>query len=526
MNKTEALPEIFQGVNELIARHFYNISQIPRESGNEAGVREYGIDWAKERNFEYRTDDVGNLAIDIPATPGYEKKDRVIPQAHMDMICVQVPEGTHNFEKDPIELACTGDFIHSKGNKTTVGADDDAGLAISLALVEDPECVHGPLTILWTVDEEKGMSGALNLGSNMIPNDTDKKIHLLNLDAEEGEHEIANGSAAGSVTFAEMDLTDHLEDIQPDYKVLKIELKGLLGRHSGTEVHEGDGNAIVFLGLLLNNIQTKVPNFQLISFNGGENQSKIPPSGYLEIALAEKDIPLVKELVDTMEANIIDIIGDEKSKKLIVETHQLQLEAQKAVVNETRTQIAIVLLKLANLDGVRIAEGPKHPKVSTTTGIVETKDNKIRIVNHYRASMDMLDRLHGFTKYMREYIASHGFNIIEGGNISEGQSGDYPGWQEPDDSEIVKAAKKAHTNLYGNDANVFAYHAGVEVGAIKGKVEESTSKEVSSTALGPLILDAHSEQERVSKPSMNEAHKLAKETLRILAEDTPEPLAA
>ena len=134
--------------------YFYQVSSIPRESGNEEGLRQNILKWAQERGLTALTDEIGNVILRKPATPGREDRPGVILQGHMDMVCEKNRGTEHDFSKDPIKLIQEGDWIHADG--TTLEADNGVALALTMAVLGGDTLEHGPLEALFTVDEETG----------------------------------------------------------------------------------------------------------------------------------------------------------------------------------------------------------------------------------------------------------------------------------------------------------------------------------------------------------------------------------
>lgn len=158
--------------------HFYEISQIPRCSKDETRVRQYVVDVARRNGLSYRLDDAQNVVVKKPATPGREKAPVIVLQSHVDMVCEKNKDTKHDFTSDPIRLLKEGDWVRADG--TTLGSDNGIGVAAALAVMESRDIEHGPLEFLFTMDEETGLTGATNLGDDVLEGRT-----LLNMDSEE-----------------------------------------------------------------------------------------------------------------------------------------------------------------------------------------------------------------------------------------------------------------------------------------------------------------------------------------------------
>ena len=224
-------------VNEMMWQYFAEINKIPRPSGKEEKIRQYLIDFAKQNDLFYEIDEVGNLLIRKSATEGRETEDAVVLQSHLDMVCEKEPDVEIDFEKDAIQTEIVGDWMKAKG--TTLGADDGIGLAMSMAILASKDVSHPALECLFTVDEEVGLLGASVLKSNWL----EGKV-LLNLDTEE-EGDFCVGCAGGLDTLFRVQY--QREQLPDNYFCFEVSVGGLLGGHSGEDIHKGRGNAIKIL---------------------------------------------------------------------------------------------------------------------------------------------------------------------------------------------------------------------------------------------------------------------------------------
>ena len=211
---------------------FDAMTQVPRPSKKEEKIRQWLVNWAKEHNIECHLDSTGNVLMRVPATPGYENHPTVVMQGHMDMVCEKNSDVKHDFENDPLDTYIDGDWVKARG--TTLGADDGMGVALALGIMIDPEAKHGPLEALITYDEETGMTGANNLDEGFMTG----KI-LVNIDSET-EGQIFIGCAGGKDTCAQF---RYAPIPAPDRFYAKVKVSGLMGGHSGGDIHLGHANA-------------------------------------------------------------------------------------------------------------------------------------------------------------------------------------------------------------------------------------------------------------------------------------------
>ena len=233
-------PEDYPEQPSHLWEHFYQISQIPRPSRQEEAVRQYVIDQAEQRHCPWRMDKVGNIVVSVPATPGREERPTVIIQNHLDMVTVKADDKEHDFSLQPLSLQVDGGWL--RADRTTLGADNGVGCAAALALLSDEAVEHPPLELLFTVDEETGLGGALNLDPALLRGDL-----MLNLDTEEW-NELYVGCAGGGGWELRCDYP--LEPLPAGFEQWCVTLRGLAGGHSGIQIHEQLGNAIKLLVLV------------------------------------------------------------------------------------------------------------------------------------------------------------------------------------------------------------------------------------------------------------------------------------
>ena len=266
-----------------VFKHFYNISQIPRGSGNEKEISDYLVNFAKNLNLEVIQDEANNVIIKKPATKGYENAPTVIIQGHMDMVCEKNSDTIHDFHKDPLKLAVKDDYIYAEG--TTLGADDGIAVAYAMAILESNSIEHPNIEVLITTDEETGMSGAMAVKKENL-----KGTILLNLDNEEEGHLLV--SCAGGIRTKS--IINYEKEKISNEEVFIIKVKGLKGGHSGADIHLGRGNSNKIIGRALNTINSKI-NMNLVPVNGGSKDNAIPRESEAVIAVNANDIAKVSE---------------------------------------------------------------------------------------------------------------------------------------------------------------------------------------------------------------------------------------
>ncbi|MDE6321416.1 MAG: beta-Ala-His dipeptidase, partial [Muribaculaceae bacterium] len=252
----------------LIWSIFDEITKVPRPSKKEGKIRQYLLDFAAKHNIEVRTDEIGNVVMVKPATPGHEDAPTVILQGHMDMVC-ESNDKNFDFENNPITTIIDGDWVHADG--TTLGADNGIGMAAALAVMADKDLVHGPVEALFTVDEETGLTGANNLGDGMITG-----TMLINLDSED-DAQIFVGCAGGVDTTC--DFHYHRSVAPTDFFYFKVWVEGGLGGHSGGDIHLGRANANKLIARFLWNVSRK-HELSLVEIDGGNLRNAIPRAAH------------------------------------------------------------------------------------------------------------------------------------------------------------------------------------------------------------------------------------------------------
>ena len=246
-------------------KHFYSLTQIPRPSKKEGKIIEYMKKWGEDHGFETVVDDIENVIIEKPATPGMEDRKGVILQGHLDMVPQKNSDNNHDFEKDPIDAYVDGDWVTARG--TTLGADNGMGVAAAMAVLEDDSIAHGPIEALFTIDEETGMTGAINLKPGYLDGDI-----LLNMDSED-EGELYIGCAGGIDTNVKYNFKK--EQTPGGTKAYKLIVKGLKGGHSGLDIHLGKGNACLIINKVMNEAYEKF-GLRVAEIDAGSLRNAIP----------------------------------------------------------------------------------------------------------------------------------------------------------------------------------------------------------------------------------------------------------
>lgn len=459
---------------EAVWKHFYSLTRIPRPSGFMKPITEFLLDFGKSLNLETFTDEIGNVIIRKPATPGMENRKGVILQAHMDMVPQKNNDTEHDFEKDPIETYVDGDWVKAKG--TTLGADNGMGVAAMMAVLEDNTLKHGPLEALITVDEETGMFGAFGLKRESIKGEI-----LLNLDSED-EGELYIGCAGGidvTATFQYKEVEVEEGDV-----AVKVTLKGLRGGHSGLEINQGRGNANK---LMVRFLREAIATYEarLAIFEGGNMRNAIPREAYAIVTIPSENEEELRELVEYCE-NLFneEFAGIEENISFKAEKTDLP----KGLVPE-EIQDDIINSIFACQNGVmrNIPSIPDTVETSSNLAIVKVADGVGEVKILARSASDS----------MKEYLTTSIECCFNMAGAKVEMSGSYSGWDPDVNSPILSAMKASYKAQFGVEPAVKVIHAGLECGIIGANIPG-----LDMISFGPTLRSPHSPDERVYIPSV------------------------
>ena len=449
-------------------KFFGEILSIPRPSKHEEKMTEYLINWAKERNLDYESDEIGNVIIRKGATKGKENSPWVCLQSHIDMVCEKNSDKDFDFEKDAIVPKIEGEWLKADG--TTLGADDGIGVATALAILDANDIEHGPIECLFTVDEETGLSGAEALSPNVL-----KSRILLNLDSED-EGEIFIGCAGGIDTVAQLPFD---KEETPDAPAFKIMVKGLKGGHSGDDINKGLACANKLLNRILWSLDKEM-DLRLACFDGGNLRNAIAREAYATFVVAEADVELMKEIVEKF------------TNDLKYEFRNTEPDMEIILMEAERPEFVVDMLSQDNLLNVLYAcphgvlamsrEIPGFVETSTNLASIKMKEDHFFITTSQRSSVES-------SKYAAAYRVESCF-LLAGADVEHGDG--YPGWAPNPESKILKIAVDAYKKLFNKEPIVRAIHAGLECGLIGEKYPG-----MDMISYGPTLRGVHSPDERL-----------------------------
>ncbi len=463
-------------------KHFEALTQVPRPSGHLEKVQKFLLDFGKSINVETWQDEVGNIIMRKPATPGLEGRKGIILQAHMDMVPQKTPDCKHNFETDPITTVVKGEWLYA--DNTTLGADNGLGVAAIMAIMEDSSLQHGPLEALITADEETGMYGAFGLKGGELQGDI-----LLNLDSEE-EGVLYIGCAGGLDISASMEFME-VEPFEGDVAV-KVLLKGLKGGHSGLEINAGRGNANKLMARFVREVMDEC-GVSLASWNGGNMRNAIPASCQVILTLPTEGVEELKEIAAKYETLYnSEYATIEEGITLNVEEYEMP---ETVVPEEIQDNLIDVIL--ACHDGVLrfIPTIPDTVETSSNLSIVKIEDGTAEINILARSSCDT----------MKEFLALQLSSCFAMAGMKVELSGGYSGWQPNVNSPLLAALKKAYNEMFGKEPDVRVIHAGLECGIIS-----TNYPNMDMVSFGPTLMSPHSPTERVEIPTVEKFYSLVK----------------
>lgn len=449
--------------------HFYQFTRIPRPSFEEAAVRQYVIDQAEACACRWQMDKAGNLVVYVPGSCGREQQGSVIIQNHLDMVTVKTEDKTHDFSRDPLQLKVEDGWL--KADRTTLGADNGLGCAAALALMSDTGLSHPPLELLFTVEEETGLGGAVELDASLLSG-----TRMLNLDTEDW-NELYVGCAGGAGHVFHRQYAGSYSD---GLKHFHLNIKGLCGGHSGIQIHEQLGNAIKLLVDFLQGVN----GVQLHRLQAGIAHNVIPREGDAWFACPIAEVDTLQQQLDRLVGHWLGYLppADHALKAT------LSVAESAAVISADDSATLLALLAV-------FPHGAQSYNLTQPADLVDLSINLARVeldTGLDEATLLIESSLRFFNDDqslpLRRAVESLGY--LAGMTVTA-EAG-YPSWQPDFDSALLARGRALHKRLFTIDPAVKAIHAGLECGILKGK-----KPDVDVLSFGPTIRGAHSPGERL-----------------------------
>lgn len=475
---------------KLVWQCFDEITKVPRPTHHLDKMREFLVDWAQRHNIAVKTDEVGNVMMSKPATPGHESAPTIILQGHQDMVAEKRGDKVHDFLNDPITTIVDGDWVRADG--TTLGADNGLGCATGMAVLLDDTLVHGPIECLFTVDEEQGLIGANGLQPGFVTGSI-----LLNLDSEE-HGSLVIGCAGGKVTIATLPIS--YEAAPEGCKYYKAHLNHFKGGHSGMEINLGRGNANQQLCRFLWEEWSKI-GLSLASIDGGGLANAIPREAWAVVAVPadkckefEKDAAVFSDMIH--------------AEFLLAETPDFTFTVapvdapEKVIAAETAKKLISAVFVCPN--GVQGMSNAVEGLVETSCNLASVKmaEDSVVVTVHQRSSVDS----------RRDEIADRAKALFEMIGCTVVFDDAYVGWAPNPDSKVLGVAVESFESLFGKKPKVEALHAGLECGLFLEKMPG-----LDMISFGPTLKDIHSPGEKANIPSVQEFWKFLCDILKRLA---------
>ncbi len=472
--------------------HFFEkISQIPRGSGKEERIGDFVRDFGCSLELETQTDSIGNIIIRKPATVSMVNHPIVALQCHLDMVQQQVEGLGFDFDNDPIELIKNGDWISANG--TTLGADNGIGISLALAVLASKEIAHPDIEVLFTVDEEVGMSGAMAVTSDQL-----SAQYLINLDME-SDQDLTIG-CAGAVDVI---VKNSYEEVPIASTSLHYEIRvdGGKGGHSGLDIHLGHMNSIKVLGQALSMLTASL-SIIVTEIRGGEAANVIPQLAIAKFAIAATDEKKLTVLISQLPT----LISHFKEKEANVRIQCTPLSQSLELGFSTSFQKEL----LTSLNAIPSDVISIHPEIEE---LVETSNN-LSIVTVQNGEMKVVCLARSCIEAHNQDVFEQIKHSFDGLDVSVTMENESPGWTPITDSTLLSVMKSAYQKIIGKEPGVIAIHAGLETGILS-----NTFPNMEMVSYGPNILSAHTPNERLQVSSVDKVWAVLIETLTSIPQN-------
>ena len=465
---------------------FERISAIPRCSKKEGPVQKFLEEWAEENGVGFNKDDVGNVILTREAAPGCEGYPTLMMQGHQDMVCEKDPGSPHDFDVDPIPLRLEGDRVSAEG--TTLGADNGIGMALAMALLVDPDLgSHGRLEAVFTVDEESGFTGIRNMSPDFFSGK-----RMINLDSEELGGIIISSAGGGGTEYS----IPISRGPPGGWEAVKVEAGGMLGGHSGVDIHLPRRNANILLAQGLRHVNEKMP-VRLVNIEGGTRGNAIPRSAEAEALVPEGRAAEAIKAIEEWAAGL-----DRSEEEIKVKVSRT---TPKAAISEETSKTALDLISEVP-QGV-YSWSPEYEglvQTSNNLGILRTEEGRIRVPVSSRTSD--ADDFKGNQEMLRQLGERHGVEFT--------QRAGGAGWKASPDSPFLKLVTRCYGEVYGGAPRVEGIHGGLECG-----VFVMLDPELQIVSIGPSIHNPHSPGEYLEASTVGVLWEVVRAVARSMDEE-------
>lgn len=473
---------------KLVWEIFDEITKYPRPSKKEGKIVAFIEKFATDLGYTVKKDKIGNLAIKKPATKGMEGKKAFCIQAHVDMVCEKNRDVEFDFDNDAIQTYVDGDWVKAKG--TTLGADNGIGLAMGMAVLASKDVEHPEFELLCTLDEETGLTGAIQLGTDLLSSEI-----LINLDSEEDGH-FTIGCAGGINTNVKFDYDKVL--IKGEYSFFEFGIKGLMGGHSGIEINDGRANSNSLLARMLFELNKEV-NFKLHSFDGGNKHNAIPREAFAKIAISKEELPKYQEFVQKISN---DLKGEYQTKEVNLDVVSEQVNKFDYVMSDDLKFRLINSFVSCPTGVIRM-----NPDIQ---GLVQTSLNFAVVTTSYDA-VELLTSQRSLRESEKFAITDKVNALFDLAGADVKDSDGYPAWQPDVRSKLVKTSVEIYKKMYHTEPIVETIHAGLECGLVGEKYPK-----MDMISFGPTLKEVHTPNEMVQISTVAKCWELLKEIIKNL----------
>lgn len=488
-----------------VLHYFEQICRIPHPSYHCEAISNYLMDFAKAHGLEAYQDQFYNVIIIKEASAGKEELEPIMIQGHMDMVTVKDDGIRIDMQKEGLQLAIDGDYIYAKG--TSLGGDDGIAVAYGLALLDDDTLSLPRIELVVTTEEEVGMEGATGIDLSVC-----RANRMLNLDSEdEGEFVVA--CAGGMRVHADMEAGEKLP-LTENELLYCIEVGGLAGGHSGTEIIRHSANACKVIGSVLHGLWAMDCPFMLMDLEGGTKDNAIPIYAKALIAVSKERKDQIKANIDKLQEDFRKQYGatDPNGYVKCSEVEPADRNDMQSCLQNTKKEILLFskertrqiidfLCEIPNGVQSMCTEMPELPQTSLNLGIMKGEADGIHFDFSLRSSVSA----------EKKELCDKVCEIIDKYEGTYELGGDYPAWEYKADSALREHLVRVYEKQYGKLPEVLSIHAGLECGILASK-----KPGLDCVSVGPDILDIHTTRERLSISSVQRVWKFLVEALETL----------
>lgn len=469
------LPDNFN--QQKIFYYFEQMSAIPHGSGNMTAIAQFCQDFAKKHNLKCLRDNNDNIVIFKDGTKGYETAEPIILQGHLDMVCQKTPDCNIDFTKDGLDLYADGDFIKARG--TTLGADNGIAVAMILSILESDNISHPPIEAVFTTDEEVGMIGARAMDMSVLCGK-----RMINLDSEKDDH--VTVSCAGGSDFK---VNIPLKKTAKTGTQITLEIKGLLGGHSGVEIDNNRVNANMLAGRILSEMGKVLP-YDIISINGGDKANAIPNHCVIDLCVKDPDDTclVLQNLYDVIKNEIAD-----REANFELATTVGNKAEYKVFNDDIKSKIIYTLLCAPNGIIEMSAEIAGLVQTSLNLGVLMTDADNV--ILHFALRSNKKSAL----LFLEQRLMAFFDNL----NLKYETFGHYPPWEYKSDSLLREIFCSVYYDILGTKPNVVAIHAGLECGVFADGING-----LDCISIGPSLYDVHTTREKLSISSTQNLYNI------------------